>query len=343
MRRRNIGADSLPEGSRFGDTAIDILDRNVRYRPTSQAGAPPGAAVRVHPPQGRLGFPGKAAPRRPVALAISALVHVVAMCVLLVWPQPKLPPLPTLEQTVDLALESPAEVAQPLPEPPPAETPNQPDEPAAVAPSLPEEPVQPVEEPPSEPAPMPPPPPSVRPEELPKPPPSDPPPPELLSTAPKEPPKPQAPPPGPRPRPVVRPVERPGERPVVKPTPPVTAPASPNTPAAPPSKPSPAPAEAPPAPVGDGWRQALSAWLAAHKTYPEAARRTGAEGAVTLRFTVNRSGHVLDVVLVRSADSPVLDAAAEAMLRGATLPSFPPGMPQDSITATVQVRYTLTN
>jgi TonB family protein len=61
-----------------------------------------------------------------------------------------------------------------------------------------------------------------------------------------------------------------------------------------------------------------------------------------LRFTVERSGLVHDVMLVRSAGSPVLDAAAEAMVRGATLPAFTATMPQDRITVTVQVHYALT-
>jgi protein TonB len=329
MRRRNIDENLLRKGPRSGDTASDIV-HNMRYRHTSQTGASPKVVVGIHPPRGRPKPPGQAARTQPVALAISALAHVVAACVLLVWLQSPVPP-PAVEQTVELTFEPPAEPApQPSPETQPAETPNQPAEPAAVAPALPQEPAPPAQEPPSEPAPAPAPapvpiapPPPIQPEEPPKLPPKPP------TVEPDERPSPPPPPPRPRSRPVARPAP--------------ATPAPPNTPVAPPSGSSPAPTEAPPAPVSDVWRQALSAWLAAHKTYPEAARRTGAEGAVTLRFTVSRSGHVLDVALVRSAGSPVLDAAAEAMLRSATLPSFPAGMPQDSITATVQIRYTLTN
>ena len=91
------------------------------------------------------------------------------------------------------------------------------------------------------------------------------------------------------------------------------------------------------------WRQALAAWLATHKNYPEEARRRGAEGSVALRFTIDRSGRVLEVMLVRSSGSPILDSAAEAMLRGATLPSPPATMTQDKFTVTVQVRYALAN
>jgi protein TonB len=87
--------------------------------------------------------------------------------------------------------------------------------------------------------------------------------------------------------------------------------------------------------------QALSAWLASHRVYPEEARRRGEQGAVTVRFTVEPSGRVVDVSVVRSSGSPRLDAAAEAMLRGAVLPPFDPSMRQAPQTATVQIRYSL--
>jgi TonB family protein len=91
------------------------------------------------------------------------------------------------------------------------------------------------------------------------------------------------------------------------------------------------------------WRQALTAWLTSRKTYPDEARRSGAEGGVTLRFTVDRSGRVLDVALVRSSGSGVLDAAAEALLRGAALPAFTADMPLNRISVTLQVHYSLTD
>jgi TonB family protein len=65
------------------------------------------------------------------------------------------------------------------------------------------------------------------------------------------------------------------------------------------------------------------------------------QGSVVLRFTVNRSGRVLDVVLVRSTGSPVLDAVAQAMVRNTTLPPFTARMSQETVTVTVQIRYAL--
>ena len=67
------------------------------------------------------------------------------------------------------------------------------------------------------------------------------------------------------------------------------------------------------------------------------------EGSVVLRFTADRSGRVLNVVLVRSAGSSILDAAAESLMRHATLPPFTSGMAQETVTVTVQLRYSLTD
>ena len=86
--------------------------------------------------------------------------------------------------------------------------------------------------------------------------------------------------------------------------------------------------------MSKAWQQALAAWLATHKTYPDEARRQGAEGIVAVRFTIDRSGHVLQVQLIRSAGSAILDAAAEAMLRDAVLPPLPATISEDKATVT---------
>jgi protein TonB len=95
------------------------------------------------------------------------------------------------------------------------------------------------------------------------------------------------------------------------------------------------------APPSTAWRQALAAWLRAHQTYPDAARQRGIEGTVGLRFTLDRTGRVIELAVSRGSGSPVLDAAAAAMLRDAELP--PPDPPQDRITISVQLRYALTD
>ncbi len=98
-----------------------------------------------------------------------------------------------------------------------------------------------------------------------------------------------------------------------------------------------------PARIAADWQHSVLGWLAAHKTYPDEARRRGEEGRVVLRFTVDRLGKVLGVELVSGSGSPRLDDAAQAMLHNASLPPFPAEMPQDRVTATVQIRYRLTN
>ncbi len=67
------------------------------------------------------------------------------------------------------------------------------------------------------------------------------------------------------------------------------------------------------------------------------------QGSVVLRLTVDRSGRVLEVVVVRDSGQPLLDAAAQAMLRNATLPPFPSAMPQQTVTVTLRIRYALTD
>lgn len=103
----------------------------------------------------------------------------------------------------------------------------------------------------------------------------------------------------------------------------------------------PAPASPPGPEVTAGWRGAVSAWLQSHKTYPDEARQRGEEGSALVRFTVDRSGRVLEFALVRGTGSASLDAAVERMLTRAQLPAFPAAMTQDRTTVTVQVRYAL--
>jgi protein TonB len=252
--------------------------------------------------------------RRPAAIALSVLAHALAASALVVAGPWTAPPRPLIEVPVELMVEVPAPVAEPAPEPVA-------DPPPVVQPPPPD----PAPPPPPEPAPSPPPEPT-------------PPPPELTPL----PPEPAPPPPEPAPPPV--PAARPRPAPVVRrlapPSPPRPSPPDPAPVALPPPVAAPPPA---PAPVSPAWRQALAAWLASHKTYPDEARRSDAEGTVVLRFTVDRQGRVGAVLRVRGSGSPVLDAAAEAMLRGAALPAFTPEVSSDSVTVTVQVHYSLTD
>lgn len=90
-----------------------------------------------------------------------------------------------------------------------------------------------------------------------------------------------------------------------------------------------------------GWRTALGNWLAAHKRYPERARQRGDEGTVGIRFTVDAGGRVLDVAVVRSSGSILLDDAARDMLAGQRVPPFPASMTLAQTTLPVDIRFQL--
>jgi protein TonB len=282
----------------------------------------------------------QAATRRPVsrpkAAAIAAAISLhLAVCLVVVgFVRVAVAPVPHDTATISMAFvpahppelpaninraspkETPPLEAEPLPEPPPAPAPSEP-APSAFAP-------QPE---PSLPAPVSPPP---RPPALAVPEPAPP------APAPPVPASPAPTPPASR-----SPASR--SR--------ISAPPKPSKLLAQRHRPAPVPVTTPPTPgaapepkqtvIPAAWQNVLAAWLAAHKTYPDAARRQGEEGAVVLRFTADRSGRVLDVTVVRSAGAPALDAAAESMVRGATLPPFTDGMAQQTVTVTVQIRYTL--
>lgn len=104
------------------------------------------------------------------------------------------------------------------------------------------------------------------------------------------------------------------------------------------SIPQPAP---PPPTVSADYRTLLSGWLESHKHYPEDARQRGEEGRAVLRFRIDRYGRVLDYAVVSSTGYADLDRAVENMMRGATMPPFPPSMPQPEIEVSVTIRFGL--
>ena len=328
----------------------------------SRTASADGAAL-IHPfdhaPQSTVASLGQAGPRwlartpkpgrRFGTISGSAAAHVAVVVALLAIVRRPPPPAEPEQQVIEMVFEAPsaAPAAITRPDAPPAEAPPQsavtppseppPPPPEQAARTSPPEPLPqsavtpPSERPPPQPeqAALPPP----EPLPLPLPAPS----PLATVTGPREPAKPAPRRPAPQ-------RSRPAPETAFQPAPPRDSPAAPARQAAPtaaaPSAASPA-REAAAAPVDGAWQQALGAWLAAHKTYPEQARRRGEEGRVAIRFTVNRSGRVLDVEVVRGSGSAVLDTAASTLLHGAALPPFAASMPQDQVTVTVQLRYSL--
>jgi protein TonB len=113
--------------------------------------------------------------------------------------------------------------------------------------------------------------------------------------------------------------------------------AEPSTPMAP------VPTGAPPSPgAASGWRNALIQKLQQAKRYPEAARERDEQGVATVRFTMDRDGHILSVNLIHGSGSEMLDQEAVAMFRRAEpLPAFPDGSGANTLTLTVPITFSL--
>lgn len=146
------------------------------------------------------------------------------------------------------------------------------------------------------------------------------------------------------PEPVRPPPPRPPPKRVGKPRPP-TSEAEPS-PAARGRRQSPPYMEAPaePAPaviVTDNYLAGLVQRLSleSHKRYAESALKRGEEARAVVRLRVDRSGRVLNYVLVQSTGHADLDAATNEMMRGASLPPFPRRMTASDIEVTVTIRF----
>jgi protein TonB len=197
--------------------------------------------------------------------------------------------------------------------------------------------------PPAPPAPSPPEPSPPQPVVAQQPPPlePEPPPPPQIVEQPPPPPAPVAetPPPKPEPKPVPKPRPRPppvqqAEQPMPQLPLPLPTPST-----APQFASIPTPAPAPT--ISPDYRTLLSGWLESHKRYPEEARQRGEEGRAVLRFRVDRYGRVIDYAVVSSTGFADLDQAVQTMMRGATMPPFPPSMREPEIEVSVTIRFGL--
>ncbi len=93
--------------------------------------------------------------------------------------------------------------------------------------------------------------------------------------------------------------------------------------------------------LGGDWINAVSAWIEAHKYYPEQAIREGQDGDVTARIVVAADGRVTSVELERRSGSQWLDLAWLALFRDARLPPFPAGTKETETTLHWTMRYIL--
>ena len=270
-------------------------------------------------------------------LSLSLAGHAVCLTVLVLFLSANPPPLP--EPIAKGGIEVVFEQPPPKPEAAPlAETTPPPPEPQPEAvPPPPEPPVVAAEPPPPEQPPPEPPPPEVPPPPQPE-----------APVAVSEPPPPPPPPPEKHvakkvPKPVPRHQEAPPPTQTYLPSLPPQLPAAPATSAPPQTAmaPTPVPAPVPSPEASAGYRALLSAWLESHKRYPDAARQRGEEGRAVLRFSVDRSGRVLDYAVTSTSGYPDLDQSVEEMMRGAALPPFPVGMPQREMQVSVTIRFSL--
>ncbi len=91
------------------------------------------------------------------------------------------------------------------------------------------------------------------------------------------------------------------------------------------------------------YRDRLKSWLAAHKHYPDAARRQKIEGVAMLHFKVARDGRVLSHEIAQSSGSEILDREVERMLeRAEPLPPFPPELNAASLDVSLPIGFHLT-
>ena len=266
----------------------------------------------------------------PFALSLAG--HAACLVALALFLSTKPPPLmqPNAKGGIEVVFEPAPPKQEATPAPPEAPPPPEPE----AAPPPPEPPVAVAEPPPPEPPP-------------PEPPPPEPPPPQpeapVAASEPPAPPLPQKHVVKKLPKPVPRRQEVPQPTQAYLPSPPPQLPAAP-APSAPPQTamaPTLVPAPVPSPEASAGYRALLSAWLESHKRYPDAARQRGEEGRAVLRFSVDRSGRVLDYAVTSSSGYPDLDQSVEEMMRGATLPPFPAGMPQPIMQVSVTIRFSL--
>jgi periplasmic protein TonB len=120
----------------------------------------------------------------------------------------------------------------------------------------------------------------------------------------------------------------------------VTAAAAQQTPPQPQQAPTttaaPASPELPPAIAS--WQHAVVARLARFQRYPAQAK--GATGVVSLSFSIDRQGHVLNSQIIKSSGSSVLDAEAlSLMTRAAPLPPPPAAVPDTDLTFVLPIRF----
>ncbi len=86
------------------------------------------------------------------------------------------------------------------------------------------------------------------------------------------------------------------------------------------------------------WQQALVTRLTRFQRYPKQAG--GATGVVSLGFSIDRQGRVVDSRIIKSSGSATLDAEAQALVKRASpFPPPPAEVPDADLSFVVPIRY----
>ena len=86
----------------------------------------------------------------------------------------------------------------------------------------------------------------------------------------------------------------------------------------------------------------LMAWLNRYKEYPIDLKKKKKQGVVTVQFSINKQGEILDSGIIKSSGLADLDAAAIRMLKQANpLPGIPDSLQRDQLTLAIPIEYSL--
>jgi protein TonB len=101
-----------------------------------------------------------------------------------------------------------------------------------------------------------------------------------------------------------------------------------------------------PPPISGADRKAFATTLFGHlnryKRYPASARMRRQEGVVSLRFTMDRKGHVLSYEIAKTSGSDALDnEARELIKRAEPLPAIPAAFGRDTLDLVVPIEFFL--
>ncbi|MEF1229658.1 TonB family protein, partial [Vibrio fortis] len=88
------------------------------------------------------------------------------------------------------------------------------------------------------------------------------------------------------------------------------------------------------------WQQALHAHLEREKRYPRKAKRMKKKGMPVIKFTMDRQGNVIDVVLVKSSGTLSLDnEAVDLVYRAQPLIKPPTSITGTRLSLTLPINF----